>query len=387
MQYFFSLVCKERKPFVEYTPKGSVYVMLHGHIVEPTVKKRTFVQKGTLLAVHGSPNVGDAHATVDGIVANITDQHVEITPAVAPEGAALHTIEPVSFAGLEGVALAAELKKLGVNVRPFTRPCETFIVNGINPEPGMEYSEELLHTCKETLEAGLVLAKRLSHAKEYLLVVPDGDRSKLDGATRRTIRAEYPNSLARPLIKAITGKESSANITLVRLHSLYLLGLVAQSGLPLTQTVLTAQGLNVTTALGTSVSELLTLAKADPESGDTILLGGAMRGRALANGLVGIDQDDSAVLRVPKGTQPSLEDNPCIGCGACVYACPMRLRPNMLSRYAEFEQYANCKKEYIELCIECGLCGYVCPACRPMQQYFRMAKHALGLTVFQHVKS
>ena len=119
--------------------------------------------------------------------------------------------------------------------------------------------------------------------------------------------------------------------------------------------------------------------------GDWVGRGGGMRGHAMAGLHRGIGKNDEALQMFKKNSMPKLEDNPCIGCGACVDACPMRLRPNMLSRYAEFRQYEGCRKEHLEICIECGMCGYVCPACRPMQQYFRMAKFNLGMSSRQNI--
>jgi Predicted NADH:ubiquinone oxidoreductase, subunit RnfC len=194
----------------------------------------------------------------------------------------------------------------------------------------------------------------------------------------------YPASLARPLISAITGSEDTRRATLVRLHVLFQLGLVAQSGLPLTHTVTTAFGQNFMLPLGTPVATLLERTGNTPEQGDTVILGGCMRGVAISGLRRGVRKVDDAMSLVKRGSRPPLADNPCINCGACVAVCPMRLRPNMLSRYAEFGLYDHCEKEYIKVCIECGMCGYVCPACRPMQQHFRMAKHNLGLSTLQH---
>ena len=380
-----------------------VRVPLAEHDVPKHIKKRAHVAAGECIATHTSPNIGDLHAPFGGVIKDVTSAYIEIEAAAppaqekageAPEGkdaaapaapVASAPVSPVSFDGLDAVALGKVLKTLGISVRPFIRPCDVFIINALNPEPGMLYTQEMLASYMPTVEAGFALAQRLSGSPKYVLALPENSPITLQGATPHHVRAVYPISLARPLIRAITGKEHTGRITLVRLHNLFLLGLVAQSGLPLTHTVITALGKNYLAPVGTPLSVFFDQAGFHPEPGDSVIIGGAMRGSAVAGITRGIGKGDDAMQLVKKGSMPPLEDNPCIGCGACVSVCPVRLRPNMLSRYAEFEQYENCRKEFIDVCIECGMCGYICPACRPMQQYFRMAKHHLGIRSHQHV--
>ena len=369
-----------------------------------TLKRRAVVSTGMLLATHASPNVGNLHSPVHGIVRAITDSFIEIeatppavrhaTPSLgtAPSESQKETSEApvqdtpvtVSFDELDKEQLATALKELGISVRPFTRPCDLFIVNGLNPDPGMYYCRELFISYKSTLEAGFALARRLSGSPRYILAVPEGSHQRLEGAKVRRVKPVYPISLARPLIRAITGSENTANVTMVRLHAIFTLGLVAESGLPLTRTLVSVMNKNYLAPIGTPISTFFALEGLEPEEGDSVIVGGVMRGSAVASLERGIGKWDEAVSLARKGSRPSLEDNPCIGCGACVSVCPMRLRPNMLSRYAEFEMYESCRKEYIEVCIECGMCGYICPACRPMQQHFRIVKHRLGINTFQH---
>ena len=392
---------EERCPISVLDDVAVVRLSLGEHVVPKTIKKRAKVVEGALVASHPEPDVGDLHAPISGVVKELTATFIEIErEAPAPAGekaeaapddkagkggeaAEAKPVEPVSLDGLDAAALAGKLKELGVSTAPFTRPCELLIINGLNPEPGMLYAEELLFEHKPVLDAGLALARRLSGASRCVLVQSTACFISLEGADMRQVAPVYPASLTCPMIRAITGREDGSGVSVVRLHALFQLGLVARSGLPLTRTVTTAFGGNYLVPLGTPVSVLLERSAQTLASGDSLILGGAMRGVAIAGPNRGIRKEDDAVLLLKKNGRPSLEDNPCVSCGACVSACPMRLRPNMLSRYAEFERYEDCRKEYIDVCIECGMCGYVCPTCRPMQQLFRMAKASLGLPTYQ----
>lgn len=392
----FLLTPEERCPITELDAITVVRLPIGEHVPLKTVKKRAKVAAGACVALHPSPNVGDLHAPFDGVVKNVTTTFIEIEYEPLPEAAPVEgeeakaeddlasRVAPVDFTGMDSIELGKVLKALGVDLRPFTRPCSLFIINGLNPEPGIMYSEELLSGYMPVLEAGFAMLRRLNSVERFMLVVSNISDASLEGAETRHITPVYPNSLARPLIRTVTGTEDTRQVSLARLLSLFQLGLVAQSGLPLTRSVVTAFGKNFLAPLGTPVETFMEFTGAVPATGDGVILGGAMRGVAIAGFRRGIRKTDDAMALVKDNSRPDLEDNPCINCGACVSVCPMRLRPNMLSRYSEFGQYEDCRKELIEVCIECGMCGYICPACRPMQQQFRMAKHSLGLSTFQH---
>lgn len=389
----FYLAPSERYPITVLDDVTLVRLPLWDRVPVKTVKKRAKVAAGAALALHPSPNVGDLHAPFDSVIKDVTSTFIELQyePLAAEEpgseasGDALaRKIEPAVFEGLDPIALGQALKTLGIAVRPFTRPCDLFIINALNPEPGMLYAQELLASYMPVIEAGFSLLRRLNDAPKFTLAVPTGSSAVLEGASTFPVKPVYPVSLARNLIRAVTGKEDTKRVSLVRLHALFQLGLVAKSGLPLTHTVTTAFGANYYLPLGTPIQTLLDKAGLTPEPGDSVVLGGSMRGIAIAGLRRGVRKIDDAMQLFKQGSRPPLSDNPCINCGACVQVCPMRLRPNMLSRYAEFGLYDQCHTEHIETCIECGMCGYICPACRPMQQYFRMAKHNLGLSSLQH---
>lgn len=383
MQSPFILTHPDRKPIRNDINFARVRIPLMGYTVSKAVKKRMAIAEGTVVATHEKPKIGDLHASITGTVKNLTDRFIEIEVANTPEEAALAKVEPKDLLSLDVETLLVTLKELGVSTRPFTRPCDSFVINGLNPEPGMAYAEELLLAYQGTLEAGIELIKKVSNAKEYILAVPDGNTTPLKGTKSHYVHPVYPISLARPLCTDIFGKESTANITMVRAHAVFALGLVALTGLPLTRTLVTVQGENFLIPVGVPISEVLKYTGHSPEPGDTIILGGAMRGKAVFHAERGISKVDESMFIRRKADALPLENNPCIGCGACVKICPMRLAPNLLSRYAEFEQYAACRKADIELCIECGLCAYVCPSCRPMQQQYSMAKQQLGLSSLQ----
>jgi electron transport complex protein RnfC len=58
--------------------------------------------------------------------------------------------------------------------------------------------------------------------------------------------------------------------------------------------------------------------------------------------------------------------DPCIHCGWCLEACPMRIHPAGLLDAAQQGKAKLAEKYGINACIECGICSYVCPTRLPL---------------------
>ena len=68
------------------------------------------------------------------------------------------------------------------------------------------------------------------------------------------------------------------------------------------------------------------------------------------------------------------EENACLRCGKCVYACPMKLLPNRLDEAARAVDFKALEKLNIADCIECGSCAFSCPSKRRQVQQIKVAK-------------
>jgi Na+-translocating ferredoxin:NAD+ oxidoreductase subunit C len=66
--------------------------------------------------------------------------------------------------------------------------------------------------------------------------------------------------------------------------------------------------------------------------------------------------------------------DPCIHCGWCLEACPMRIHPAGLLDAAQKNDRRTGKKFGLEACIECGICSYVCPTRLPLLSAIRRLK-------------
>ena len=56
------------------------------------------------------------------------------------------------------------------------------------------------------------------------------------------------------------------------------------------------------------------------------------------------------------------EPRPCVSCSFCEQACPARLTPHLIYKYANKNRLEEAQRFGANLCVNCGLCSYVCPS-------------------------
>ena len=126
--------------------------------------------------------------------------------------------------------------------------------------------------------------------------------------------------------------------------------------------------------IGTPVSKALELAGGVAEKTAKGIFGGPMMCLAQRSLDVTVTKNTSGILLMTWAETSGYLSSPCIRCGRCVDACPMKLQPGPLSVLIESEDYAAAERSFVMDCMECGVCTYVCPAKRPLVQHFRRAK-------------
>ena len=359
------------------------HIPLTGHIARVGVGEK--VAAGTLLAVHPDPRVGDMHAPVDGEVTVVSFEHVAIKPAMPTmaddsESQIEGRPEPVDIFGLEGDELLAALKSLGVDTCEIF-PAETLIVNGVNKEPGQGVAEQLLRQRRSLLEKGLAVAGRLVNPSKTVLAVADtleAEAAALGGCNVARIKPVYPHGLDPLVVKAVMGREQPEGVAVIGVPELYALGLVAETGLPRTEAVVSIGGVAYRTWLGVPAGALLDHAGIKVNTGDRVVMGGPWGGRTAYSLGQGLDKEALGITVIPRGAFPPVTDSPCLNCGECVFRCPARIMPNLISRCAEFKVFDKVREYGLDACFECGLCGFHCVGRRPLLQYIRLAREELA---------
>ncbi len=352
---------------------------------KPVVKKKQVVGRGQLLAENSSKSaygIGFVHSSIDGIVEDVLPDSIVIGPIPAPkEGEApAAPARPEPCAELDSLSneeLCRKLLELGIDTSRF-HASRALIINGLNPEPGVLVSEQLVKDAQEILKAGLQILERAIKPGTVKLVVANGKQIALHGCTTVNASDVYPATIDPLVVHAATGSERPDNVDVISISALYRVGLVATTKLPLMEAAVTVGDKVYRVPTGMPVRDLLNAAGVEHGTDWKLALNGPMRGEPLSDLDVGIPESCTAVTLVRDGLYPSVQPNPCINCGECVLVCPARIQPGMLSRYAEFNMFESTRSQHIEACLECGMCTFVCPANRPVMQYLLLAKKQLA---------
>ncbi|WP_419787176.1 electron transporter RnfC [Pseudodesulfovibrio sp.] len=365
----YSLKSGSSKPLSDIPMPKELNIRIRNLVLR--ANKGQQVECGEIIAEPPSPLGGAHHAAASGKIKVVNYYHLTIqcdgeNRSVAPED--------VASMGT-GKKLLRTLQRLGIDVTQLDR-AGLLIINGLNPEPGISVAEQLLESERELLEAGLRLAQRIIVPTRTVLASPSSS-GFLSGTETMKIEPKYPASLNPLVVKAVTGKEYPEDTRILTLMNLYELGFVAQTGLPLTSTIMTIKGRNYRVPVGTPLGYLLDLLEIPVSDGDKVILGGPFRGEAVYGLDEGVKKGDYGLLVIPHEEFPPVEDATCINCGECVLNCPGRVLPNLISRYAEFEMFEMAEKCGLRSCLECGLCSFNCTARRPLLQYIRLAKNQL----------
>jgi electron transport complex protein RnfC len=126
--------------------------------------------------------------------------------------------------------------------------------------------------------------------------------------------------------------------------------------------------------IGTSVADLLTLAKTPASPDVTWFSGNVLSGASMKSSEFVVHAQTSTI----GFTSKVIEEDVCIKCGICNDACPVGILPQNIMdseiRIAEDRIY----NYNVDQCVECGLCSYVCPSEINVLEWVRRAKRRVA---------
>ncbi|WP_319759502.1 4Fe-4S dicluster domain-containing protein [Maridesulfovibrio sp.] len=374
MNPLFSLIPSERGPIVnlwEQDLGGPLEISIEISGLSPLVQINEQVSKAQAVASDPAGRKADLHSSVSGRVIDIKKDFITIRE----EGTRVAL--PADFSATEPAAMLEALRKNGVDIRNLKKEC-TLIINSVPHEAGMDGHRFLIEEFTEILTTGLNYLKKALSPKACALALPKGMNWTIPGCTGHEIPPVYPNSLPELVTKAVTSNEMPPDVCVMNVTELYRIGRTVHGKQPVTLVIVKIGSTPYLTPVGTPVGVLLKAAGFRPAEHDRIILGGPLTGKTVYSLKHGVCADTQAITILRPDKEPTIKDNPCVGCGECVIHCPARLMPNMISRHAEFGLYENTQAYNIASCFECGLCGYWCKAQRPLLQYIRLAKKELA---------
>ena len=189
------------------------------------------------------------------------------------------------------------------------------------------------------------------------------------------------------LIQATTGRvvptgklPSDVGVVVMNITSIAFLSRYMKTGMPLTTKRLTIDGSaiwspkNVIVPIGTPIKDVIAFAGGYKEDPRKIIMGGPMMGLAMVDDSLPVLKQNNAILAFDEKEAKLMEPLPCIRCGKCVQACPMKLMPTSIEQLYKAKDVEGLQKAGAMTCMECGCCAFVCPAGRRLVQSMRLSK-------------
>ena len=383
---------------------------------QPLVKKGDHVLVGQCIGDAEQKLSAPIHASVSGTVSAIqdfvtvqntatkaividADGQQTVDPSVAPPQVDSFTsfIEAIRRSGLVGLGGAGFPSHAKLNPKK-PGSLHTLVVNAAECEPYitadnramMEYTKYLFQAIEAVMDhleldktlIGIEMNKPEAIAR---LRQRETDRIKV-----RTLPTRYPQGGEKVMIYELIGQviqegklPGDYGVLVMNVSSLAFLGQFLETGLPLVNKWLTVAGSaiaipkNVLVPLGTRYRDIIDFCGGYATEPGEIFMGGPMMGIDVFNDSFPVLKNNNVIIALAKKDVVSFKESPCINCGKCIQACPLKLMPCMFDRAVEAGKVDVLRNLKVNLCMECGCCAYVCPADRQLVLANRLGKRLL----------
>jgi electron transport complex protein RnfC len=402
------------KPTTVLLPKGELVFPLSQHIgapAKPVVAKGDMVLAGQKIAEAAGFVSSNIISSVSGIVK-------EIEKRLTVQGNMVESIvieNDGEYRTVEGLGEERDYTKLGKNeIRGFVKEAgivglggagfpthvkltpkedgkiDFVIVNGAECEPYLTSDYRMMLEEPEKIIGGLKIMLRLFENARGIIAIEDNKPEAIRRIKELTAKEErievvalktkYPQGGERQLVYAVTGRKlnskklpSDVGCIVDNIDTVISVYMAVARNTPLIRRIITVSGdavkdpRNFNVAVGIDYWELLEAAGGFTERPEKIVSGGPMMGNAMYTCNVPVTKVSSAFLGFLKD-EASVQESPCIRCGKCVTACPLRLMPFELAALSNRQDEDGFVRRDGMECCGCGCCSYVCPAKRSLTQ-------------------
>ncbi|MDD4336301.1 MAG: electron transport complex subunit RsxC [Firmicutes bacterium] len=404
---------------------SQVVVLLHQGSncpLTPTVARGDHVRMGQKIADTEAKWGVPSHSPVSGKVASIglvrtafgaQDQAIFIEPdgedvldescvpvdnvfSQPPE----KLIEIIREAGIVGMGGAEFPTHIKLSLPPKVE-VDTLLLNGAECEPYLTADHRLMvERPRDIVRGAQILMRAIGVMRTRIGIEdnkPDAIHAMRDAAVSAAgvevvpVKTRYPQGSEKHLIKSVLGREVppgrlpfSVGVVVSNVGTAAAVSDRFDRGLPLIERVVTVTGsavatpMNLIAKIGTPASELIEACGGFVGEPGKIIFGGPMMGMAVPSADVPTGKGTSGILVMSQEESVAFKEMPCIKCGQCVDACPMRLEPAFLHQWSGAGLWDEAEAYHAMDCIECGVCTYVCPSRRNLVQAIKRAKFEIS---------
>lgn len=396
-----------------------VIIPLQQHIGAPAkclVKKGDAVRVGQMIGEPGGFVSAAVHASVSGQVVDcqpcimpngtyqpsviinndFRDNWVELTPVSNPESLSGKELADIARnAGIVGLGGATFPYGVKLSI-PEDKRVDTLILNGAECEPYISADHRtMLEHAEEIVRGARLILKALSIPKAFIGIEdnkPDAVQTMRDACHGEenievvSLPTRYPQGGEKQLVYALTGRvvkmgglPLDIGVIVANVGTVHALYRAVYEGRPLVERVVTVGGsitqpANYLARIGTPVEWLIETSEGILPQAKMLIYGGPMMGQAISRQDIPVIKGCSGILALGVMAAPITQEGPCIRCGRCIEACPVRLAPVIIDRYMRKDMYEEAEKAHAMNCMECGICTWVCPAKRRLTQSCRVSK-------------
>lgn len=399
-----------------------VVIPLQQHIGAPAkinVNKGDHVRIGQVIGTAGGFVSAPVHASVSGTVVDIqncmlangtmtpaividndyAEEWVELTPNDHAESLSIGDLQMIireaGIVGLGGATFPTAVKLTPPNGKQITK----LVINGAECEPYLTADHRLMLEKSADIIDGIRLMMLALDVKEAIIGVENNKQDAIDmlsaasqlieGIRVQGLPVRYPQGGEKQLIYALTKKQVpngglpiDVGVVVCNVGTVYAIDRAIREGRPLVDRVTTVGGLvnnpgNFLVRIGTPISYLIQAAGGFTAGVKQFIYGGPMMGQSIARTDIPVTKGCSGIVALGNEAMEPKE-SPCIRCGRCIQACPMKLLPTKIDANVRLDQYDEAEKLGAMNCLECGACTYACPAKRSLTQSCRVAKNTIN---------
>ena len=330
---------------------------------------------------------------------DMCDEWVELTPIGDAETVEPERIIPaVKAAGICGMGGAAFPTHVKMTVPP-DKHADIVILNGAECEPYLTADHRKMLEDGATIVDGLRLIMRATGVTRGVIAIEDNKPDCIaamqkaaegrQGVEIQPLKTKYPQGGEKQLIEVVTGRQvprgklpADAGALVFNVSTAAAIAEAVILGKPLVERIVTVTGCvkepsNLRLRIGTSFEEAVAACGGFTEDAAKIFAGGPMTGACTYGTGAVVMKATNGITVFSAAQAKETEEGPCVRCGRCVEACPIRLMPYQLKYDCERADFDSAKAHGVMDCVACGACSYICPARRDLTAAFKTAKEEI----------